>query len=99
MFHISIYKTPYGTMLFAADEELVGKAFYDEERKIALLVSEKLYGDKLVEEADLVKLMREASVLVLTGEKTVEIAVKLGLVHPDAILYVRNVPHAHVYKM
>ncbi|MCE4609282.1 MAG: DUF424 family protein [Desulfurococcales archaeon] len=99
MFHISIYKTPYGTMLFAADEELVGKAFYDEERKIALLVSEKLYGDKLVEEADLVKLMREASVLVLTGERTVEIAVKLGLVHPDAILYVRNVPHAHVYKM
>ncbi len=86
-------------MLFAADEELVGKAFYDEDRKIALLVSEKLYGDKLVEEADLVKLMYEASVLVLTGKKTVEIAVKLGLVHPDAVLYVKNVPHAHVYKM
>ncbi|MEB3760647.1 MAG: DUF424 family protein [Desulfurococcales archaeon] len=99
MFHISIYKTPYGTMLFAADEELVGKAFYDEDRKIALLVSEKLYGDKLVEEADLVKLMYEASVLVLTGKKTVEIAVKLGLVHPEAVLYVKNVPHAHVYKM
>ncbi len=86
-------------MLFAADEELVGKAFYDEDRKIALLVSEKLYGDKLVEEADLVKLMYEASVLVLTGKKTVEIAVKLGLVHPEAVLYVKNVPHAHVYKM
>ncbi len=99
MFHASLYKTPHGTMLFATDEELLGKAFYDEERQIALIISENIYGKKLVDEAEMTRLLLETEILVLAGEKIVNLAIRLGLVHPDAVLYVKGVPHAHVYKL
>ena len=99
MFYVNVVQTPHGVMAFIADEELVGRAFVDQEEQRILIVSESLYAKDLVEEEDVRKIMERADVLVLTGERTISIALELGFAHPDSILRVKGVPHVHVYKL
>ncbi len=99
MFHASIRQTPYGIIAYIADEDLVGRAFVDEERQVYVIVSEKNYGGALIGEKEAEQVLAQADYLVLTGERIVNLAVKAGIVHPDSILYVKGIPHAHVIKM
>ncbi len=99
MFLASIRQTPYGIIAYIADEDLVGRAFVDEERQVYVIVSEKDYGGALIGEKEAVHVLVQADYLVLTGKRIINLAVKAGIVHPDSILHVKGVPHAHVIKM
>jgi hypothetical protein len=95
----AVYDTLHGRMALITDEELVGKSRFDQERGIILMLPESIYKGKLVTEEEAREIMLSASILVVTGERSVQLAVELGLVHPDSITMVKGIPHAYVYKI
>lgn len=91
----------YGIMLAACDRDLLGKVLKLGEVKIE--VSERFYGGRLVNEKELIRLLEEADVLNLVGEKVIKIAEKIGLIHPEAKVFFeddhgRKVPHSMMQR-
>ncbi len=91
----------YGVIIAACDKELLGKTLKFGE--IEIKVSERFYGGKLVNEEELMVLLEEADVLNLIGNKVVEVAERLGLIHPEAKIFFedsdgRKIPHSMMQK-
>lgn len=92
----------YGTILAACDEELLGKKLW--KGSLEIEVSRDFYGERLVDEDEVAILLQRASSLNLMGERIVNLAEQLGLIHRDAKLYFRDekgklVPHALMIKV
>jgi hypothetical protein len=100
MIMAAIFNTPHGKMALITDEELVGRSRFDQESGMILMVPEHLYSKgRLVSENEAEQIMKAASILVLTGERSVSLAVKLGLAHPDSVVKIKGIPHVYVYKI
>jgi len=95
---VAVYETPHGRMVLVADEELVGRSFYDQEESLILMVPESLYSGRLASEEEAAKWMDKADIIVATGERAVGIAVRRGYAHPDSVVRIRGVPHVQVYS-
>lgn len=92
-----IFKTPLDTLLAAADEELIGKEL--REGKYKLRVSENFYKETLVEEGMLKDLLSMCSVANLVGRRSIEIAINLGYISNENVIYIQGVPHAQFSAM
>ena len=97
MISIKIYKQGNDVLVGACDEKLIGKKF--EEGKFQLDVCKEFYDGQRVGIDLLKKYLENATIANLVGKKTVECAVKLGLVDPDCILKIKGIPHAQIVKM
>jgi len=100
LFCAKVYETPYGLIVAICDIELVGKKLYHGKNEI--LVSKDFYCDREIDTFETMSLMRKATSLNLIGNRIVELAISMGLVHEDAILYLRDeksekVAHALVH--
>ncbi len=99
MYYVKFYQLPYGGVMAAvADEEVLGKAAYDDDARVCIIVSEEFYKGDLVGEEKVEKVLVEADVLVLAGDRVIEKAVKLGLVDPESVLRIGDLSHVQVFK-
>ncbi|MCX8195537.1 MAG: DUF424 family protein [Acidilobaceae archaeon] len=98
-FHARLTQLPDGSLMASiVDEELLGKVFRDE-RGVTIDVRRSFYEGGLLEEEEARELMREASVLILVGPRAVKIAIDMELVSPEAVLWVKGVAYAQVFKV
>jgi hypothetical protein len=97
MISIKIYKQGNDVLIGACDEKLIGKKF--EEGKFQLNVCKEFYDGQRIDIDLFKKHLENATIANLVGKKTVECAVKLGLVDPDCILKIKGIPHAQIVKM
>ncbi len=91
----------YGIILAACDKELLGKKLH--KGAIEVVISKRFYGGRLVTLKELKNLMRKADVLNLVGERVVNLAEEMGLIHSDAKIFFedadgRKIPHAQMYR-
>lgn len=99
MYYVKFYQLPYGGVMAAvADEEVLGKAAYDDDAGVNIIVSEEFYKGDLVNDEKVEKVLIEADVLVLAGDRVIEKAVKLGLVDPESVLRIGGLSHVQVFK-
>lgn len=94
MFVVKIHKGPTGEVLVVSDQGIIGKRF--EEGKLQLDLTKSFYQGEEKEEEEVKRLAKGAYILHLTGKKTVELFVSLGLVDEKKILRVAGVPHGEV---
>ena len=97
MISIKIYKQGGDILIGACDEKLIGKKFVD--GKFQIYVSREFYDGERVNIEVLKNHLKNATIANLVGEKTVQCAIKLGLVDPQCIMKIKGVPHAQVVKM
>ncbi|MBI2499457.1 DUF424 family protein [Candidatus Woesearchaeota archaeon] len=74
------------------DKELIGKVF--SEGKYELKVGEFFYKGKEVSEDEVKEIMLNATNLNIVGERSINIAIKLGLVNEKNVLSIGGVRHA-----
>ena len=79
------------------DAELLGKRF--REGDITLVVNEEFFKGFKASAEEAIEHLRNAYTAILVGEKIVKEAIKAGLVHPDSVLTVENVPFAQIARM
>jgi len=95
--YVKVYRVQGEILLAACDEELVGKTFREGELKLE--VKERFYKGELVEVDALGRLLDEATIANLVGERCVNKAIELGYVDKERVLYIQGVPHAQMAKL
>lgn len=84
-------------LVSACDENLLGKTLT--EGKIKFSVNPDFYGGELVDTKTCIKYLQNATVANMIGKTTVSAAIKAGLVHEQAVLYIEGEPHAQWVKL
>jgi len=84
-------------LLAACDETLLGKVIEDGDMKIE--ISQKFYGERIVDTETFIKQLSSATSANLIGEKVIELAMKAGFIDTDGVMKVCGVSHAQIYKM
>ena len=79
------------------DKPLLGKTL--KEGQIKFKVSEEFYGGDLVDSKTCISHLERATIANMVGAKAVQTAIKAGLVHEQAILYIEGHPHAQWVKL
>ncbi|HIP74796.1 MAG TPA: DUF424 domain-containing protein [Thermococcus paralvinellae] len=95
--YVKVYRVQGEILLAACDEELIGKTFREGELKLE--VKERFYKGELRDVEELEKLLEEATIANLVGERCVGKAIELGYVDKNRVLHIQGVPHAQMAKM
>ena len=94
---VKVVKTGKDTLVAACDCELLGKTL--KFGKIEFPVRKDFYGGEILGVDEVLKTIKTGTTVNLLGERVVGHALKAGLVHPDAVLYVSGIPHAMIMKL
>jgi len=97
MISIKLYRQGNDLLIGACDEHLIGKKF--EDGKLQLDVSREFYDGERITEEILKKYLEDSTIANLVGEKTVNCAIKLGLIDPECIIRIKGVPHAQMVRI
>lgn len=92
MFAVKNYRQGIQTLCAACDEELLGETY--REGKIRLEVASGFYDGQRVEAEALRHYLGACTVANLVGERTVALAVAMGIVEEGNVRTVDGVPHA-----
>lgn len=93
-FRMKIYRVKGEVLVAVCDAEIVGKIFKEGNLKIE--VKEDFYGTEEFEEKEVESALKKATIANITGEKAVELAIRIGIVDRDKVLRIKNCPHAQM---
>jgi hypothetical protein len=95
--YINVRKQGSQTILATCDCDICGKTLRD--GKIVFEVSEEFYKGIKVTSEEAIELCKQSTIVNMIGKCIVNQAVKAGLVHPEAILKIKGIPHAQIVKI
>jgi hypothetical protein len=81
-------------LVAACDAELLDKTIIDEEKGIRFHVNNFFYGGDLVSVERALEELRKADIANIVGKRIVDAAVRNGLIHRDAVIMIKDIPHA-----
>lgn len=84
-------------LVAVCDKKLLNKKLRDD--NFDFHVNPKFYFEKEVTEEEAIELIKQATIVNLVGEKSVEIGVKAEIISPSAIIKVDGIPHAQMVKI
>jgi hypothetical protein len=84
-------------LLSAADTDLIGKEL--RENGLHINVKREFYGEASVSRKTLEEAMKICTIGNFVGEYTVGIGIEMGLIDPENIIKISDVPHAQYAKM
>ncbi len=90
---VKVHKTQDGRKIVAiCDDELIGKKF--EEGKLQLDLNSSFYKGEEMGEEKVVELVKGSCIVNIVGKKSMDFALKLGIVDTKNIIKIENIPHA-----
>lgn len=95
--YVRVRKTHDHVLVAVCDETLLGKILVDGD--LEFNVSEDFYGGQLVDVETYLEQIKDATIVNMVGQTSVEAAVNAGMVHEQAILYIDGHPHAQWIKL
>jgi hypothetical protein len=95
--YLKIYKNGEHILVATCDEEVLGKTL--KHGNTVVEISRTFYEGECVSEEELQKALEEATIANLFGEKTIKCAIKCGLINPDSVIIIDNVPHAQIFRI
>jgi hypothetical protein len=93
--YLKIYKNGDNVLVAACDKELLGIKL--KHGNAAIEIRRDFYEGEDVSEEELQNALQRATTANLFGEKTVNCAVKCGLIDPDSVIMIDCVPHAQIF--
>jgi uncharacterized protein len=94
---VNIIKT-YRDVVAICDKELIGRKFYKD--KFQLDVKENFYKGEIMEEDKVIILLKdmkkEDATFNIVGQKSVNAAIKAGIINKNAVGEIENIPFALV---
>ncbi|MCS7121779.1 MAG: DUF424 family protein [Archaeoglobaceae archaeon] len=94
MFRMKIYRVRGEVLVAVCDSEIVGKVFREGELKLE--ITESFYGTEEFGEEEVKRILRVATIVNLSGERSVKLGIKLGIIKKENVLYVDKCPHAQM---
>ena len=97
MIYVKIHVNSMDRILAACDEEVLGTTL--SEGKMRFHVSDGFYNGELVSEETFIDRTKSVAIMNLVGNRTVELAIREGLVDPGAVITIQGVKHAQTVVM
>ncbi len=97
MYRMKVYKVKGEILVAVCDSELVGQTFREGDLKLE--VKEDFYGKNDACEEDVKKALRMATIANITGKRSVELAIRLGIVDRDKVIEIGGCLHAQMVVM
>jgi len=94
MFRMKVYNVGKEVLVAVCDSDLVGETFCENNYKIE--ITEKFYGAKEVDEEAVRKALMNATIANLSGEKSVKLAIQIGIVEEGHVLKIGRCWHAQM---
>jgi len=85
------------TVVGLCDAELIGKIFREGEK--VLNINEEFFKGMLIDPDEAVPYLEKAYTAMIVGRRAINIALKLRLIHPKAILKVSGIPYAQFVRI
>lgn len=93
-FRLKVYRVGGEIVVAVCDSELVGRVFREGDLKIE--VKESFYGDKDVDEEEVKRALRIATIANITGKRAVKLAIDMGLIDKENVLKIGECWHAQM---
>lgn len=86
-----------GDVVAVCDRDLLNTTIRHD--KLSVTITETFYGNIPATEAEVRDALKKAGNINLIGERSVNVAVSMGLVTRQACLMIGNVPHAQIFRI
>jgi hypothetical protein len=97
-FWSKVIKTKFEILVAICDEELVGKEI-EIEKDFRVMVNERFYKGRLIDEREAVELMEKATIGNLIGKRIIEVAIRENIISPESVILIGGIPHAQFIKI
>ncbi len=97
MISLKIHRRGPEHLVAACDSELLGRTLA--EGKVRLTVHRSFYHAEEGDSEALRSRLQMATIANLVGERTVAVAVEMGLVEEDCVMIIDGVPHAQMARL
>lgn len=95
--YLKVYRVSGEVLVALCDKEVLGSRISS--GGLTLHVNPEFYGGELVGEEEAVEALKTATIANIVGEKSVELALREGIVHEDSIIYIGGIPHVQMVKV
>jgi len=89
---VKIHKKDGRTIVAVCDSSLLGKKF--EENNVQLDLGSDFYAGKEMDGQEAGDLLRNADIVNLVGEESVQLGMTEGVIDKENIIHVKKIPHA-----
>jgi hypothetical protein len=86
-----------GDVVAVCDRELLNTTICHE--KLSITITESFYGNTPAAENEIKEALKNAGNINLIGERSVNLAIEMGLVTKSGCMMIGNVPHAQIYRL
>ncbi len=94
--YIKIHKTATRDIIAICDKDLIGKTLTD--GNLNLEISERFYKGKEFSEKEATDIVKEgkrkSSIFNILGKKSIDFALKNGIIEKENIIKIKDIPHA-----
>ena len=94
---VKIHKSEKSEVVAICDEDLIGKTICNEDFEVK--VSEHFYKGEVMEDSEVVKIMKNATNLNIIGERSIGLALESNIIDKDHIIRIKEVPHAQIFPV
>ncbi len=95
--YLKTYKTEKNFMVAVCDKELIGRKLMHGD--VVIEITEGYYKGEPADESEIIDALMQATTANIFGQKSVNCAVKAGIVDEDSILMIEDVPHALYFTL
>lgn len=88
---VNIHESNNKKIVVICDKNLLGKKFID--KNLQLDLTSNFYNGEEKTEKEILKIFDSAYVINLVGKKSVQLALKNGLITKNNIIYIKKIPH------
>lgn len=96
LFSVKVTDYQQTIMLNICDADLLGKKVTQDD--LTMHISESYYGGKFVEQDQAETLLKNSAIINMTGKRTVDLSLKLGIGSKDAVKLISNIPFLIVFN-
>jgi len=96
-FSVRVSNNQKNSTLNICDAELLGKKIIQDKLKIH--ISERYYGEKLVEKEEAKSLLKNSLIINMVGKETVSLSIDLGIGSENGIKTISGIPFLLVFKI
>lgn len=95
--YLKVHNSGTNVVVAICDKEILGKTL--KEGSITVTVNEGFFCGEIVDAERVEKTLKNATTANLFGERCVQCAVNCGVVNPESVIYINDVPHAQVFRI
>ena len=95
--YVKIVRQGANVMIAVCDTEILGRTLRDRNRVFE--IRECFYKGQRMTVEEAIELVKRCTAANLVGKNTVGCAKAQGIIHPEAVLQILDVPHALIVKM